>query len=201
MRSFLSKYRQYAGLLLAALLVGIDQLTKWLISTNMELNSTVHLIKAGETEVLNLYYCLNSGSAFSMMEGKTFFLIAVTSVVIVALIVGLLIKKIRRAPYIVAVSLIIGGGVGNLIDRIFNDGKVVDFIDVRIINFAIFNFADICAVVGGLLLCLFVIIDEVKESREKKLRKQADGAAAEQTESTDSEQAVSGETQESNGND
>ena len=201
MRSFLSKYRQYAGLLRAALLVGIDQLTKWLISTNMELNSTVHLIKAGETEVLNLYYCLNSGSAFSMMEGKTFFLIAVTSVVIVALIVGLLINKIRRAPYIVAVSLIIGGGVGNLIDRIFNDGKVVDFIDVRIINFAIFNFADICAVVGGLLLCLFVIIDEVKESREKKLRKQADGAAAEQTESSGSEQAVSGETQESNGND
>lgn len=199
MRSFLSKYRQYAGLLLAALLVGIDQLTKWLISTNMELNSTVHLIKSGETEVLNLYYCLNSGSAFSMMEGKTVFLIAVTSVVIAALIVGLLIKKIRRTPYIVAVSLIIGGGVGNLIDRIFNDGKVVDFIDVRIINFAIFNFADICAVVGGLLLCLFVIIDEVKESREKRLRKQAD-SAAEQPDSSGSEQAVSGETQESNGN-
>lgn len=200
MRSFLSKYRQYAGLLLAALLVGIDQLTKWLISTNMELNSTVHLIKSGETEVLNLYYCLNSGSAFSMMEGKTVFLIAVTSVVIAALIVGLLIKKIRRAPYIVAVSLIIGGGVGNLIDRIFNDGKVVDFIDVRIINFAIFNFADICAVVGGLLLCLFVIIDEVKESREKRLRKKAD-SAAEQPDSSGSEQAVSGEEQESNGND
>lgn len=103
MKAFLSKYRQYAALVLALLLVGIDQLTKWLISTNMELNSTVHLIKAGDTEVLNLYYCLNSGSAFSMMEGKTVFLIVITSVVIVALIVGLLTKRIQRAPYVVAV--------------------------------------------------------------------------------------------------
>ena len=176
MKVFLSKYRQYAALVLALLLVGIDQLTKWLISTNMELNSTVHLIKAGDTEVLNLYYCLNSGSAFSMMEGKTVFLIVITSVVIVALIVGLMTKRIQRAPYVVAVSLIIGGGVGNLVDRVFNGGAVIDFIDVRIINFAIFNFADICAVVGGILLCLFVVIDEVKESRHKKQGKSAESA-------------------------
>lgn len=176
MKAFLNRYRQYAALVLALLLVGIDQLTKWLISTNMELYSTVHLIKIGDTEVLNLYYCLNSGSAFSMMEGKTIFLVAITSIVIIGLIIGLLTKKIRRAPYVVAVSLIIGGGIGNLLDRLFNGGAVVDFIDVRIINFAIFNFADICAVVGGILLCLFVIIDEVKENRQKKLSKSGDSA-------------------------
>ena len=176
MKAFLNRYRQYAALVLALLLVGIDQLTKWLISTNMELYSTVHLIKIGDTEVLNLYYCLNSGSAFSMMEGETIFLVAITSIVIIGLIIGLLTKKIRRAPYVVAVSLIIGGGIGNLLDRLFNGGAVVDFIDVRIINFAIFNFADICAVVGGILLCLFVIIDEVKENRQKKLSKSGDSA-------------------------
>ena len=176
MKAFLNKYRQYAALVLALLLVGVDQLTKWLISTNMELYSTVHLIKIGDTEVLNLYYCLNSGSAFSMMEGKTIFLVAITSIVIIGLIIGLLTKKIRRAPYVVAVSLIIGGGIGNLLDRLFNGGAVVDFIDVRIINFAIFNFADICAGVGGILLCLFVIIDEVKENRQKKRSKSGDSA-------------------------
>lgn len=58
----------------------------------------------------------------------------------------------------------------------FNGGAVIDFIDVRIINFAIFNFADICAVVGGILLCLFVVIDEVKESRQKKQGKSAESA-------------------------
>ena len=179
MKAFLSKYRQYAALVLALLLVGIDQLTKWLISTNMELYSTVHLIKIGDTEVLNLYYCLNSGSAFSMMEGKTIFLVAITSIVIIGLIIGLLTKKIRRAPYVVAVSLIIGGGIGNLLDRLFNGGAVVDFIDVRVINFAIFNFADICAVMGGILLCMFVIIDEVKENRQKKLSKSGDSTPEE----------------------
>lgn len=171
MKAFLSKYRQYAGLLLAAALVGIDQLTKWLVSSNMQLNETINLLKIGGTEVLNLYYCTNEGSAFSMMEGKTTFLIIITSVVILALIAGLLLKKIKRPEFVISVSLVIGGGIGNLIDRIFNNGSVVDFIDVRIINFAIFNFADICAVVGGILLCLFVIIDEIKESKAKKAQK------------------------------
>ncbi len=173
MKSILSKYRQYAALLLAALLVGIDQFTKWLVYSNMEKNTVINLIKIGDTEVLNLYYCTNEGAAFSMMEDKTIFLIAVTSIVIIALIVGLLMKKIHRAPYVVSVALIIGGGLGNLVDRLFNGGSVVDFIDVRLINFPIFNFADICAVVGGILLCLFVVIDEIKDSKAKKAKKSA----------------------------
>ena len=173
MKAILSKYRQFAALLLAALLVGIDQLTKWLVSSNMELNTVIHLIKVGDTEVLNLYYCTNQGAAFSMMEDKTVFLVIITSIVIIALIVGLLTKKIHRAPYVAAVALIVGGGLGNLVDRLFNNGSVVDFIDFRLINFPIFNFADICAVVGGLLLCLFVVIDEIKDTKAKKAQKSA----------------------------
>lgn len=189
MRAFLSKYRQYAALVLAALLVGIDQLTKWLVVSNMEMYNVVPLIKIDGVEVLNLFYCTNNGSAFSMMEGKTAFLIGITSLVIVALIVGLVTKRIQRGTYVTAVALIIGGGTGNLIDRLFNNGSVVDFIDVRIINFPIFNFADICAVVGGILLCLAVVIDEIRENRAKKAQK--------------SQQAESAQTEEhkSNGND
>ena len=184
MRAFLSKYRQYAALVLAALLVGIDQLTKWLVVSNMEMYNVVPLIKIDGVEVLNLFY-----SAFSMMEGKTAFLIGITSLVIVALIVGLVTKRIQRGTYVTAVALIVGGGTGNLIDRLFNNGSVVDFIDVRIINFPIFNFADICAVVGGVLLCLAVVIDEIRENRAKKAQK--------------SQQAESAQTEEpkSNGND
>ncbi|MGN1423497.1 MAG: signal peptidase II, partial [Oscillospiraceae bacterium] len=73
----------------------------------------------------------------------------------------------------VAASLIIGGGIGNLIDRIFNNGLVVDFIDFRIINFAIFNFADICAVCGAALLFIMVVIDEVRDNKKKRLEKAA----------------------------
>ena len=163
MRAFLSKYRQYAALVLAALLVGIDQLTKWLVVSNMEMYNVVPLIKIDGVEVLNLFYCTNNGSAFSMMEGKTAFLIGITSLVIVALIVGLVTKRIQRGTYVTAVALIIGGGTGNLID--------------------------ICAVVGGVLLCLAVVIDEIRENRAKKAQK--------------SQQAESAQTEEpkSNGND
>ena len=175
----------FFGLLMAAALVGIDQLTKWLVVSNMELHESVHLIKFGETQVLNFSYYLNDGSAFSMFGGQTEMLICVTSLMMGALLCAMVMKQVRRTPYIIAFSLIIGGGVGNLIDRLFNEGLVVDFIDVRIINFAIFNFADICAVCGGIFLCLLVVLDEVRDAREKRAKKSAEEADADKPEETE----------------
>lgn len=159
---------QYVWLFFAAAMVGIDRLTKWLVTSNMELYDTIHLIKFGDTEVLNFYYCLNNGAAFSKLGGQTILLIVLTSLVIVGLLFLMIAKKVKRPIYMAAVSLIIGGGIGNLIDRIFNNGLVVDFIDVRIINFAIFNFADICAVCGAAMLMIMVIVDEIREKKRKK---------------------------------
>lgn len=158
----------YVWLLIAAVLVGIDRLTKWAVVTNMEPSDTIHLIKIGDIEVLNLYYTLNNGAAFSKLSGKTLFLIIITSLVILWLLFLMIAKKVHRPVYLASISLILGGGIGNLIDRIFNGGLVVDFIDVRIINFPIFNFADICAVCGAGLLLLTVIVDEIREHKRKK---------------------------------
>lgn len=72
-------------------------------------------------------------------------------------------------------SLIVAGGLGNLIDRLLR-GEVVDFIDVRIINFAVFNVADICAVLGAIGLLLFVVIDEIKEQKKKRSAKKNENA-------------------------
>lgn len=155
-------------------MVGIDRLTKWLVVTNMELDNTIHIIKAGDTEVLNIYYCLNNGAAFSKLSGQTVLLIVVTSIIILCLLFLMITKKVKRPIYMAAVSLIIAGGVGNLIDRIFNDGLVVDFIDFRLINFPIFNFADICAVCGAGMLMVVVIVDEVREKKRKKAETSAD---------------------------
>lgn len=170
---------QYIWLIFAAATVGIDRLTKWLVTSNMQLNDTIHLIKIGDTEVLNLYYCLNSGAAFSRLSGQTILLIVLTSIVIVGLLFLMITKRVKRPVYMAAISLIIGGGIGNLIDRIFNNGLVVDFIDIRIINFAIFNFADICAVCGAGLLMIVVIADEIREKKRKK------SASAQNNEVTD----------------
>jgi len=170
---------QYIWLIFAAATVGIDRLTKWLVTSNMKLNDTIHLIKIGDTEVLNLYYCLNSGAAFSQLSGQTILLIVLTSIVIVGLLFLMITKRVKRPVYMAAISLIIGGGIGNLIDRIFNNGLVVDFIDVRVINFAIFNFADICAVCGAGLLMIVVVVDEIREKKRKK------SASAQNNEVTD----------------
>lgn len=185
----------YIWLLISAVLVGIDRLTKWLVVMNMEPSDTIHLIKIGDTEVLNLYYTLNNGAAFSRLSGKTLFLIIITSLVILWLLFLMIAKKVHRPVYLASISLILGGGIGNLIDRIFNIGLVVDFIDVRIINFPIFNFADICAVCGAGLLLITVIVDEIREHKRKKQAKLA-GEAAEDNESDEEDNAEDEETSE-----
>lgn len=160
--------KRFGALLLAAVLIGIDRLTKWLVVSNMELKETIPVIKFGETEVLNISYYTNTGAAFSKFQGMTKMLIAVTGAVLVVLVALLFFKKSLKMPAVISLGLIIGGGAGNLIDRIFNDGKVIDFIDFRLINFAIFNFADICAVCGTFLLMLTIVIGEIKEKRAMK---------------------------------
>lgn len=161
---------------IAAVMLWLDRFTKYLVVNNMELNETINLIKVDDTEVLNLYYCLNTGAAFSKFSGQRVLLIVFTSAVIVGLLVLMLIGKIKRPIYIAAISLVISGGIGNLIDRIFNHGQVVDFIDVRLIDFAIFNVADICAVVGACLVLLGIILDERKTLKKKdRLTEDANG--------------------------
>lgn len=158
----------YLALAVSAVLVVIDQVIKWLVTTNMELYDSIPVWKIGDTEILNFSYYLNDGAAFSILEGKRWFLVAITSIAIIIGIVALLMKKVKKKRYIWSIAVIIGGGIGNLIDRIFNNGMVVDFIDVTVIKFAVFNFADICATGGAIALLVFVIWDEISEIVNRK---------------------------------
>ncbi len=169
----------YIALAVAFLLVGVDQLTKWLAVTYIKPVHSINLISVGTNEWLNLTYQENTGAAFSILRDKQLFLIILTSIVILGVIILMLTKRVKKPVYIWSFSLILAGGIGNLIDRIFNS-YVVDFIDVRIINFAVFNFADICAVTGTIMLIFFYILDEIKSSREKKA-KTADEGTSENT--------------------
>ena len=173
---FLKRKLHIIWLLIAAALVGLDRLTKWLVTSNMKLFDSVSIIRAGDTEVLNIYYCLNKGAAFSSLSGQTALLIVFTSVVIASLLFLMITGKVRRPVYVAALGLVIGGGIGNLIDRIFNNGCVIDFIDFRIINFPVFNFADICAVCGAGLVLLTIVIDEIREFRKKRKKTSEDGS-------------------------
>lgn len=164
----LKRKLQIIWLLAAGVMVGLDRFTKWLVVENMELKETINLIKFGDTEVLNIFYCLNNGAAFSKLKGHRIFLIVFTALVVVGLLVLMFSGKVKRHIQIAALGLVIGGGIGNLIDRIFNDGLVVDFIDFRIINFPVFNVADICAVCGAGLMIFTILIDEIREYKKKK---------------------------------
>ena len=164
------KYLRFIALFAALLLVGVDQLTKWLALTYVKPVGTIPLIEIGGDEWLNLTFVKNFGAAFSILQNKQIFLIIITSVVIAGVIILMLSGRVKKPSYLWSFSLIVAGGIGNLIDRIAN-GFVIDFIDVRIINFAVFNFADICAVLGTVMLIIFFIMDEIKDYRKEKQKK------------------------------
>ena len=159
------------SLLGAAVLVVLDQLIKhW---------ATAALLPVGSMEVLpgivELRYCLNDGMAFSMLAGKQGLLIGVTSVMLVAVLVMLFVRKMPLAERI-AWTLVLGGGVGNLIDRVLN-GVVVDYINVLFMHFAIFNFADICVCVGVGMLMLVLLLDSTKKDELAQQKAEDDGTA------------------------
>ena len=143
------------SLLGAAVLVVIDQLIKhW---------ATAALLPVGNMDVLpgivELRYCLNDGMAFSMLAGKQALLIGMTSVMLVVVTVMLFTRKMPVWERI-SWTLILGGGVGNLIDRVLN-GVVVDYINLLFMQFAVFNFADICVCVGVGLWVLEIFLEEL----------------------------------------
>ncbi len=137
--------------LLAALVVAADQLSKALVRNALELGETKTLIKG----LLDLSRVHNDGAAYSILQGKQTVLIAFTLIMIFAMTAYMTVyrKKISRIER-VALSLIIGGGAGNLIDRVMN-GYVVDFINIHMIP--VFNVADIAISCGCLIFIITVV--------------------------------------------
>lgn len=155
--------------MIVAVLAVIDQLTKQIVVNEIKPLGSVPIISINDTEWLNFTYCENTGMSFSLLEGQRIILIAVPVLLIIAVSWVIFKGKLNseRLDILISLSALAGGGLGNLIDRVFQ-GYVVDFIDVRIINFAIFNFADICAVCGGIYFGIATALDEIKTDKEKK---------------------------------
>lgn len=143
--------------IIAVVLIVIDQVLKYLVMHFMELHQTVSVIKFGSKEIFNLTYVHNEGAAWSVLSGKTYFLVILTAILMIALIIYLVRSAYKKKLLAVSLTLIISGGIGNLIDRVFRGGKVIDYIEAKFINFPIFNFADICVVVGAIMLLIFIL--------------------------------------------
>ncbi len=131
----------------------LDQWTKHL--------AVVHLMPIGSTAVVDgifgLRYVENTGAAFGMMKGQRWFFIILSTVAIVAIAAYLIAKRKTVPPLLgIAMAMIVGGGIGNQIDRILN-GYVVDFLEFLFIDFAVFNVAD-CFVTVGAFLAVFDLL-------------------------------------------
>ncbi|MCQ9164254.1 MULTISPECIES: signal peptidase II [unclassified Arthrobacter] len=140
----------------AALAYVCDQLTKlWVTSTMVEGQRTTVI-----PGVLQWYYIRNSGAAFSIGEGFTWFFTLVMAAV-AAFIIIFLAKRIGSFWWALGLGLLLGGSLGNLTDRLFRApsfgmGHVVDFISFP--HFAIFNMADMGVVGGVIAICLLTLI-------------------------------------------
>ena len=155
-------YAVYSGII--ALGIILDQLTKWLATEFLQPIDKIPLIEG----FLHLDYSTNSGMAFSMLSapGQRWIFLTVSTVLIIVMSAYLYLGMPESRLYAVSVSLIVSGGIGNMIDRIFI-GEVTDFIYLRLIG-ATFNGADSFVCVGAGMLILALILDVIKEAKAKK---------------------------------
>ncbi len=132
--------------------------------------------------VFHFTYAENRGAAFGMLQDARVYFIVVTIIAVVALTVYIVKKRRTMGLFLrVALSLIIAGALGNLIDRVIL-GYVRDMFYFKLINFAIFNVADACVTVGGAMVVLYLIADEFKQSKKAKELKETEGGKESESE-------------------
>ena len=148
---------------LLAVLIGLDQALKYWTVTHLALGESAELIP-GFLQLTRLH---NYGAAWSSLSGKVVVLLVVTGALMVA-VAWLLIKKIVRHPLGVTAGLfLLGGGLGNMIDRVLR-GYVVDMFDLTLFSYPVFNFADCCVVVGAILGAVYYLFFYDKYDKPKK---------------------------------
>ena len=157
--------------ILAAVLVAVDQIVKYLVMTSIGFGEHVPFIPY----ILELTYVENTGAAFSIFSKHTWAL-ALVSLVMSAVLALALWKGLFKHPFgKLALTLLLAGAVGNLIDRACR-GYVVDMFNVLFMRFAVFNVADICVVLGGIAGGIYYLF--LMDKLEPKKEDPHDGADA-----------------------
>lgn len=141
------------------LMLGLDQVSKWLVRDAMDLGQSIPIISS----LMSLTYIENRGAAFGIMAGGRVLFIALTFLLLAFLLWYRHQNKHQSFLLEMSTGLIIAGALGNLIDRILK-GSVTDFIDFHF--FPIFNVADIAVTCGVFLMAVFIFKDENKSTNK-----------------------------------
>ena len=155
----MKKEKFFLSILLLAI---IDQVLK-LIVILYKNSLPIEIIK----NFLEIVYCENKGAAFSIGSGSTTVITIITAIMM-TLILWAIYKYYSKFSKVILMgsAFLISGGIGNLLDRAFRH-YVVDFIYFKVIDFPIFNFADICVVIGVIVICLGLVIGDRGEKVDK----------------------------------
>ncbi len=162
----------FVWIILTVACVALDQITKILVSGNMTLGEEIDLIPG----VFRFKYITNDGAAFGMLDNARWVFLVFSTAAIIAMIAFFIIKKPKDKLLCSSLCLIVGGGIGNMIDRIAY-GEVVDFIDFyafpKIWSY-IFNVADICVCVGAGMLILWLVLDMIRDTKKQKSEEESE---------------------------
>lgn len=160
------------ALISAVSVLAADQLTKYLVSSAFTLGEHRGAIDG----IIGLTYIHNRGGAWGFLYGRTYILVPLTLLVMAACVVFLIKRGKNSRLLFWSIILVLSGGLGNMLDRIFRNGNVVDFIYFEFFpSFPVFNIADCAIVVGTGLLLLYFLIDYVREAKKEKENTDNDG--------------------------
>lgn len=164
----LSDYLMYTAVIIGGII--LDQITKILAEVFLKSNGTFPIIK----NALHLTYVENRGAAFGMLADNRWLFMVVSVAAILVFGAYLYLGHAESTLSAVALAMMTSGGIGNMIDRIFR-GYVIDFIDFRLINFAVFNGADSLVCVGAGLLILSLLLGLHTDSANRQSKDNGNG--------------------------
>lgn len=152
------------ALLLSMLLAAADQLIKVWAIDQLQPVGTKTVIKG----LFDLVYVPNTGAAFSILSGQRWLFIGITMIVCILIIIAMFRYPNHEFFSWAASILVVGGGIGNMIDRIFR-GYVIDYIRISFFP-AIFNFGDCCVTIGAVFFIIHVLFFVKENNAEKVMR-------------------------------
>ena len=150
------------NILFTVVLIFTDRLSKILAAKYLADGTVMTVIPY----FLGLRYLENTGMAFSMLSGKTVFLAVITAVALIIMAYFLFVKNYGEKFERFCFMLIFAGGIGNLIDRVFQ-GYVIDYFEFLFMDFAIFNVADVYVCVGVGLYAIYTFYTEFYKKENK----------------------------------